>query len=259
MTIDALVRGGALATLPAVAIAAWLLKSEPPQVGADTAASATTGSSSAVAGADTDVVEPGRGSRRGEEQLAAASRHRKTHPALARDLPLAVAPTTLVARPGAHRRHRSASSAGTLDVGFVEAPDAALVLAPSDDEAPSWQVPELIARAIDKRSETEFALGRHAVAPIFERGRSLLAGVAVEPVERAGVTVLSLDGVHDDSLLGRLGVADHDLLLALDGGACDSVAAARDALERWRSAQRARLVARLERDGESFEIEVWIR
>jgi general secretion pathway protein C len=123
--------------------------------------------------------------------------------------------------------------------------------------APPWQVPEAITDAIDKRSETEYRISRTAVASIFEQGTALLGGVRLVPHESStNDAAIEFETVPGDSLLDRLGVQSGDLLIALNGAACKTPRGALEALLAARD--RDRLLARLERAGEGFEIELRI-
>jgi general secretion pathway protein C len=123
------------------------------------------------------------------------------------------------------------------------------------DETPEWQVPAEIVQGIEKRSETEFYLLARTVEAIFARSAELLAGLRIEPVRRNGtVAGIALDLVPAGSLLERLGVESGDVLLAVNEEPSPSPPAAVAALGRAR--QLARLVARLERRGEPFDLEV---
>jgi len=119
-----------------------------------------------------------------------------------------------------------------------------------DDSPPPWQVPESIAAAIDKRSETEYRIERAALGPIFEHGAALLGGVRLVPREAA----IEIETVPTDSLLERLGVQSGDLLIALNGTPCKTPRATLEALLSAR--EQARLLARLDREGTGFEIEL---
>jgi len=122
-------------------------------------------------------------------------------------------------------------------------------------ETPEWQVPAEIVQGIEKRSETEFSLLTRTVDAIFARGPALMAGLRIEPVRRNGaIAGIELDLVPAGSLLERLGVESGDVLLAINDEPAPSPPAAVAALGRAR--QQARMVARLERRGEAFDLEV---
>jgi type II secretory pathway component PulC len=111
---------------------------------------------------------------------------------------------------------------------------------------------------IEKRSETEFSVLSQSLEAIFTRGEELLRGVRIEPVLRDGEAVgIRLDAIQDRSLLGRLGIESGDVLLAINQQPAASRDAALEALRRARRSQR--LVARLERQGEPFELEIRVR
>jgi hypothetical protein len=145
-----------------------------------------------------------------------------------------------------------------LHEGLREGAEAAGGLDAQSDRAPPWQVPEAIAEAIEKRSETEFRLTRSGLSAIFETRGALLSGVRLVPVKKAEHELaIQLEYVPLDSLLERLGLQSGDLLVSLNGARCVTPAAALDALTRARESDR--LVARLERNGESFEIEISVQ
>jgi general secretion pathway protein C len=126
------------------------------------------------------------------------------------------------------------------------------------DERPEWEVPAAIIQGIDKRSETEFTLLARTVDAIFARGSELMAGLRIEPVRKNGsVAGIELELVPPGSLLERLGVESGDVLLAINDEPSPSPQAAVTTLGRAR--QLARMVARLERRGEPFDLEVEVR
>ena len=127
---------------------------------------------------------------------------------------------------------------------------------PAAPESP-WHVPQAIASAIERVSDTEYSIERAAVAPIFERGDELLEGLTFEPAVRDDIDGLELAGVHADSLLDRLGVEDGDVVLALNGESCATVDRAASALRLVREDER--LVVRLDRRGDVFDLEVRVR
>jgi general secretion pathway protein C len=123
------------------------------------------------------------------------------------------------------------------------------------NETPEWEVPAEIVQGIEKRSETEYSLLTRTVDAIFARGAALMAGLRIEPVRRNGSVVgIELDLVPAGSLLERLGIESGDVLLAVNEEPSPSPQAAVAALGRAR--QQARMVARLERRGEPFDLEV---
>jgi len=125
-------------------------------------------------------------------------------------------------------------------------------------ETPEWLVPAEIVQGIEKRSETEFSLLTRTVDAIFARGAPLMAGLRIEPVRRNGaIAGIELDLVPAGSLLERLGIESGDVLLAVNEEPAPSPQAAVAALGRAR--QQARMVARLERRGEAFDLEVELR
>ncbi len=123
------------------------------------------------------------------------------------------------------------------------------------DAPPPWQVPESIVAAIDKRSETEFRIERAAIGPIFEQGAALLGGVRLVPRQtETAEAAIEIETVPTDSLLERLGVQSGDLLIALNGAPCKTPRATLEALLSAR--EHERLLARIEREGTGFEIEL---
>jgi general secretion pathway protein C len=131
------------------------------------------------------------------------------------------------------------------------APDA------GPDRPPPWLVPEAIAQAIEKRSETEYRVDRSAVPEIFEQGGNLLSGVRLLPVnEPERDFAIELEHVPMDSLLERLGLQSGDVLESLNGVRCNNLTATLAALAKAR--ENDKLLARLTRGGEKFEIEIQI-
>ena len=123
------------------------------------------------------------------------------------------------------------------------------------ERPPPWLVPETIAHAIEKRSETEYRVDSAALPEIFEQGGNLLSGVRLSPASAAErESAIELQHVPLDSLLERLGVQSGDVLESLNGVRCTTPGAALAALARARDSER--LVARLNREGERFEIEI---
>ncbi len=146
---------------------------------------------------------------------------------------------------------------GTIELELVGDGPANAPLLPEEDVA-IWTVPESIAAAIQRVSSTEYVLSPDAVEELFRGGESLLSGLDIQPVKRDELVVgLRIDGVKPASLLGRLGVRDGDLLLAVNGEVPTTIADAVAAILQAR--EQERLVARLERDGESFDLEVRLR
>ncbi len=131
------------------------------------------------------------------------------------------------------------------------------LLVPADD-APAWSVPEAIAAAIDKQSETEIEIGRAAVEQIYAHAAELLSGVQLRPVKRDETVVgIELATVPADSLFDRLGIERGDIVLALNDAPCTTLRGTLDALGQVRD--KDSLVARLERDGQAFELSVRVR
>ena len=129
---------------------------------------------------------------------------------------------------------------------------------PPPEAAPPWQVPESIVQAIEKRSETEYRVTRSGLSAIFDNGAMLLSGLRLIPVKKSERDLsIQLEYVPVDSLLERLGVQSGDQLVSLNGSRCESPSATLEALSRARAGDR--LVARLERNGESFEIEISVQ
>jgi hypothetical protein len=147
--------------------------------------------------------------------------------------------------------------AATLNLGAREAEETrGSRRLPGD--APSrepWRVPGEIANAIEKRTETEYAIDR-ALWPAIHRGAgALLYGLEIQPVRRdEKVVALELGEIRTDSLLERLGVETGDRVLAIDGQPVTSLEAVVASLEEC--LERERIVAKLERKGESFELSV---
>ena len=123
----------------------------------------------------------------------------------------------------------------------------------SEQPAP-WLVPEAIASAIEKRSETEYRVDSAALPEIFDQAGNLLSGVRLSPSKSERPAALELEQVPADSLLERLGVQSGDVLLSLNGVRCESLNAILGALDKARADEQ--LVARLERSGQSFDLEI---
>jgi general secretion pathway protein C len=132
---------------------------------------------------------------------------------------------------------------------------AAMARDAGSDRPPPWLVPEAIAQAIEKRSETEYRVHQSAVPEIFEQGGTLLSGVRLHPVnEPERDFAIELEHVPMDSLLERLGVQSGDVLESLNGVRCNNLTTTLAALAKAR--ENDKLLARLTRAGEKFEIEI---
>ena len=263
MGTDSVVRALALAMLPAAAVTAWLLRAEPSTRPPPASTASSAERADEVESGDPEGV--GAGSLEAEGTLASGKHSKRRHHHasveswLARDLPVATGARHSAPSPAAR------AVRGRIEIETLPSDGGATLFDPrietvSDAKLPRWHVPDIIASAIDKRSETEYRLASRAIDSIFERARDLLSGLHPSPVERGGaVAGLRLDGVPEDSLLGRLGIVEGDLLLDLDGTPCASRATGVDALDAARRARRERVVAHLERDGEPFDLEVLFR
>jgi general secretion pathway protein C len=145
--------------------------------------------------------------------------------------------------------------AGADDVGGT--PESALA-----EDAParpaSWQVPREIVNAIEKLSSKGYVIDRAVVGGLFERAGELLAGIQLTPIRKNEiVTGVRLSEIKKDSLLDRFGVESGDTLLAINGTPTTTLEATIGALETAR--KKERLVARLDRVGKSFELEIVAR
>lgn len=121
-----------------------------------------------------------------------------------------------------------------------------------------WRVPGEIANAIDKLGETEFAVERAMVPAIFDRAGDLLSGLQIDPVKQGDAVVgLEIGEVLTDSILERLGVETGDVVLALDGKPVENLEGLVRVLGEAR--ENERLVARLRRNGEAFDLRVVTR
>ena len=129
------------------------------------------------------------------------------------------------------------------------------------DEKPGeqlWRVPGEIANAIEKLSETEYSVERGLVPAIYAQAGALLYGLEIEPVRKdEQVVALTLGEIRTDSLLERLGVETGDRVLSIDGQPVSSLDTVVKALRASR--ENERLVAKLERDGQAFELRVVAR
>ncbi|MCB9582351.1 MAG: hypothetical protein H6717_35275 [Polyangiaceae bacterium] len=125
-------------------------------------------------------------------------------------------------------------------------------------EVEPWRVPGEIANAIESDGDGRYSIERAMVKPLFDRGGALMSGIELTPEIRAEQVVgVSIGGIREDSLLERLGVESGDVLMSLDDKPCTTLQAVVDALLGAREADR--LVARLERQGQPFELEVRVR
>jgi len=132
---------------------------------------------------------------------------------------------------------------------------AGQVLAEADTDPAPWNVPYRIAEAIRKRSETEYEIDSEEIELIYEQGAALLSGLRLDPVERDGQVIgVQLLSVKPDSLLDRIGVQDGDILLSVNGEPCATLDDTVEALRRARG--RGVLLARLERAGEVFDLDL---
>jgi hypothetical protein len=129
-----------------------------------------------------------------------------------------------------------------------------------DDNAPAqpWRLPGEIANSIENVSETEFSIERAMFESLFERAPDLVTGVRLEPLKRDEAVIgLTLNDVQVDSVFQRFGVETGDVVVAIDGTPCSSLAEIGKALVAAR--ERDRLVAKLERRGEAFELRLVVR
>lgn len=125
-------------------------------------------------------------------------------------------------------------------------------------EEQPWRLSGELVNGIEKLGETSYAVDRGFVPAIYAQAGSLLAGLKIEPVRRDEEVIgFELGEVRTDSLLERLGVETGDRVLAID----ETPALDLEALMRALGAAREkdRLVARLERAGEAFELRVTVR
>jgi membrane-associated protease RseP (regulator of RpoE activity) len=121
-----------------------------------------------------------------------------------------------------------------------------------------WRVPGEIANSIERDSDGLYSIERAMIKPLFDRGGELMSGIKLSPLVRAEQVVgVAFDGIREDSLLERLGIESGDVLLSLDDKPCTTLAAVVDALQGAREADR--MVARLERQGQPFELQVRVR
>lgn len=118
-----------------------------------------------------------------------------------------------------------------------------------------WRLPAEIIDGIDKRGATERSIEKSVVPALFERAGALLAGLHIEPVKQGDAVVgLELGEIRVDSLLEQLGVESGDVVLALDGEDVTTLEALVKALADAR--ENERIVAKLQRKGEAFELRV---
>lgn len=121
-----------------------------------------------------------------------------------------------------------------------------------------WRLPGEIANSIENVSEREFSIERAMFDSLFARAGDLVTGAKLEPLKRdESVIGLTLDEVQIDSVFQRFGVETGDVVVAIDGEACASLEQVGKALILAR--ERDRVVARLERRGEPFELTLVVR
>jgi len=124
-------------------------------------------------------------------------------------------------------------------------------------EAP-WRLSGELVDGIEKLGETRFAVDRGLLPTLYAQAGQLLAGVQIEPVRRdTEVVGFELGEVRVDSLLERLGIESGDRVLAIDTAPVKDLESLLKALTAAR--EKERLVARLERQGEAFDLEVSAR
>jgi general secretion pathway protein C len=319
MDVDALVRRVCALAVPALAIAAWLLRAEPPARGTSTGTGPLPEGSGAAPAPAPRAASTGDLSRLGERALAPKAE--PARPVLAADLPTSQPPSHRESPPARARPRAATGECGGLEVRLITASDdekwafasiaeglgtparfyrvgervgswrlasiewdrvwlqaggarCAIGMHPGVrearesagrgaqkqgvaivDRAPPWQVSESIAESIEKISETEYRIKESAVSEIFEHSADLLAGLSVQPLRRDEQLVgIELSTIPSDSLLERLGVLSGDVLLALGDTRCISLESTLAALGELR--EKRQLVARLERDGAAFELDV---
>lgn len=130
----------------------------------------------------------------------------------------------------------------------------------SDDgvQEKPWRLPGEIANSIENVSEREFSIERQMFESLFARAGDLVTGAKLEPLKRdESVVGLTLDDVQIDSIFQRFGVETGDVVVAIDGEECRSLEHIGKTLVAAR--ERDRLVARLERRGEAFELTLVVR
>jgi type II secretory pathway component PulC len=130
----------------------------------------------------------------------------------------------------------------------------------SDDgvEEKPWRLPGEIANSIENVSETHFSIEKEMFDSLFVRAGDLVTGAKLAPTKRdESVIGLTLDEVRVDSVFQRFGVETGDVVVAIDGEAFASLEQIGKALIAAR--ERERVVARLERRGEAFELTLVVR
>jgi len=144
-----------------------------------------------------------------------------------------------------------------MHFGAREASEAALGGKKQKEPAP-WRLPAEMIDGIEKLGETAFVVDRTLLPSIYAQAGALLAGIAIEPYRKEDQVVgFELGEVRADSLLERLGVESGDRVLAIDHAPAKDLAALIRALTGAR--EKEHLVARLERNGEAFDLEVSVR
>lgn len=126
------------------------------------------------------------------------------------------------------------------------------------DQREPWRLSGEMVNGIEKLAETHYAVDRGLIPAIYSQAGRLLAGLSIEPVRHDADTVgFELGEVRADSLLERLGVETGDRVLAIGGTPARDLEALIGALAAARD--QSGLVARLERQGEAFELRVTVR
>ncbi len=131
----------------------------------------------------------------------------------------------------------------------------------ASDDAPEqkpWRLSGEIANSLENVSDTEFSIERAMLDALFDRAPELVTGARLEPKKRDEAIVgFSLEDVQVDSIFQRLGIEDGNVVLEIDGSPCSSLEQVGKALIAAR--ERDKIVARLERRGEAFDLHLVVR
>ena len=119
-------------------------------------------------------------------------------------------------------------------------------------------LPKELSKKIEKISDTEYGVDRGAVDLIVRDYSKLLKGTVVKPVTKNGKVIgVRLSRSNPQSLLGRLGLRNGDVIQSINGFRLSSPEKALQAYARLRTASEIRI--QIERGGKPTTIDVHVK
>lgn len=172
-----------------------------------------------------------------------------------------ISSTRVVLRPR-NGNHCSLSMFG--DQPRPAAPPRAVAAAPATETPPSRASspdgldPEALEAGITKVSEREYTIDRSLVTSLLANQAALMRTARVIPHEEGGRVVgVKLYGIRRNSLLGRLGIQNGDMLRTINGYDMSSPDSALEAYARLQNADR--ITINLSRRGQDMSVDYSIR